>query len=516
VIELEQQSAAEIVLDIAPLPSYPLFELVKQAPADYRHEESNFVDFDRDKLLYHMISAEGPGIATGDVNGDGLDDFFVGGAKGSAGKIFTQTTNGHFRDASGDTFEKDNISEDSGSLLFDADNDNDLDLYVCSGSNEFSTSSNALVDRLYFNTRGKFVKSDQSLPNGKFESTSTVKASDYDGDGDLDLFVGVRSIPFAYGVGANGYILNNDGKGVFTNVTSKIAPGLTGIGMITSAAWSDVDGDKDVDLIITGEFMPIRIFLNTNGSFTDATQNAGLEKTNGWWTKVVADDIDNDGDPDIIAANHGLNSRLRATSDKPVSMYVNDFDRNGTIEQITCAYYGDTSYPIALRHDLISQIPALKKKFLKYDSYKGQTIDKIFSAEEMKGATRLDVYELASGVFLNNGKGSFAFRPLPVEAQFSKMYSIMIDDFDRDGSKDIVMAGNLYRTKPEVGRYDASFGALMTGDGKGNFTYVRPEHSGLRIEGEVRDLQVITVNGKKMLAVARNNSSMLFFKLNRK
>ncbi|HEY0740889.1 MAG TPA: VCBS repeat-containing protein, partial [Chryseosolibacter sp.] len=516
VIELDHQSAAERKNEIKSDQGAPLFTLLEKSPADYRHVESSFVDFDRDKLLYHMISSEGPGIAVGDVNADGLDDFFVGGAKGSEGKIFVQTANGSFADGTKQTFENKKLSEDVGSLFFDADNDKDLDLYVCSGSNEFSASSDALVDRLYFNQNGTFTKSPQMLPNGKFESTSTVKAADYDSDGDLDLFVGVRSIPFAYGLPTNGYILNNDGKGHFTNVTEKVAPGLTKAGLITTATWGDIDKDNDCDLIVSGEFMPIKIFVNNAGIFTDATDQAGLSKTNGWWSEVIAEDVDGDGDLDLIAANHGLNSRFRAGVDKPLSMYVSDFDKNGTIEQITTAYYGETSYPLVLRHDLLAQIPSLKKKFLKYDSYKDQTIDKVFTPEELKTAVRLDVYELQSGVFINDGKGVFTFRALPIEAQFSKMYSVIVYDFDSDGHKDILLAGNLYRAKPEVGRYDASYGALMLGDGKGNFNYISPANSGLRIDGEVRDMQVIEVKGSKMLLVARNNDSILFYKLQTK
>lgn len=476
----------------------------------FRHKESEFVDFDRDRLVYHMLSSESPRLAQGDVNGDNRIDIFIGGAKDNPGAIFIQDARGQFKELKQPAFEEDKGSEDQSATFFDADGDRDLDLYVASGSNEFSTSSVALADRLYLNNgSGVFKKSNQVLPTFNFENTSTVKACDFDRDGDTDLFVGIRSHPFLYGAPMNGYLLQNDGTGQFTDASEKWAPALKGIGMITDAAWADVDGDKDADLLIIGEYMPITLFLNNGSQFVNQTDQVGLTKTNGWWRRLKASDVDRDGDIDFVVANYGLNSRLRASVEKPVSLFVNDFDRNGTVEQILCSYQGEVSYPIVLRHDLMAQIPALKKKYLKYDSYKNQTITDIFSPKEMENALKLDAYELASVVLSNDGAGKFSVNALPVEAQFAPMYGIEVADFDADGALDIVMGGNLYRVKPELGRYDASYGVFLRGDGHGQFTSVNSRESGLKIDGEVRDLMVVSAGSTRILVVARNNQSVV-------
>ena len=331
--------------------------------------------------------------------------------------------------------ENDKISEDTDAVFFDADGDGDQDLYVCSGGNEFSPNSTAFIDRLYVNNgQGKFVKSPQVLPSYIFESSSCVTAADYDGDGDQDLFVGVRLKPFSYGYPCKGYVLQNNGTGFFTDVTDRLAPGLKAAGMITDAKWFDYDRDGRPDLVVTGEYMPVKIFHNEKGGrLQEITEAAGLGKSNGWWNRLEIADINNDGYPDIIAGNHGLNSRFRSTADKPVCMYVSDFDNNGTVEQIVTCYNKDSAYPIVLRHDLVSILPSLKKKYLKYESYKEQTVEDIFTPEQLKAALKLEAYTMQSSVLMNSGKGTFSLLPLPTEAQFSPMYGIAAADFDKDG-----------------------------------------------------------------------------------
>lgn len=477
----------------------------------FRHQENAFVDFDRDRLLYHMLSTQGPHAAVGDVNGDGLDDCYIGGAKDQAGQLFIQSSSGAFHTTSSIAFEKDKGSEDTDALFFDADGDGDLDLYVCSGGNEFSSSSSALIDRLYLNDgKGNFTKSNQTLPTSAFESSACVQAADFDGDGDQDLFVGIRQRPFLYGVPVNGYLLQNDGKGHFTNITKEAAPGLLGLGLITDALWMDIDGDKDLDLIVAGEWMSISIFMNNNGKFTNTTEKAGLADTKGWWNILRAADFDNDGDLDIIAGNHGWNSRFRASKERPLSMYVNDFDQNGTAEQIFCMYNGTVSYPMVLRHDLVTQMPILKKKYLKYASYQDQTITDIFTPEQLKNAVKQEVYELASVILINEG-GKFKVQYLPTEAQFSPIFGLAVSDFDGDQKEDMLVGGNFYGAKPEVGRYDASYGLLLKGNGKGGFTPISPKQCGFRLDGEVRDIELLRTVGKRLVLVAKNNAEIALF-----
>ena len=492
-------------------PVFQKYDMI--AGLDFKHKEIDFNDFDRDRLLFQMLSNEGPHIAVGDVNGDKLDDIFICGAKDSPGGLYIQGSNGHFRKTNEELFEADKISEDTDCVFFDADGDGDLDLYVASGGNQLPSSSSALADRLYLNDgKGHFVKSPQILPAGKYESTSCVQPADYDKDGDIELFVGTRLKPFGYGIPVNGYILDNDGHGNFIDVTAKVAPGLTGIGMITDMKWADVDGDGDLDIVIVGDWMPVKIFINDNGIFTDKSASFGLANTEGWWHTIIAKDLNGDGKVDFVLGNQGLNSFFKASATKPVTMYVNDFDLNGSVEQIICTYDGDKSYPVAMKDDLVKQIPSLSEKFKKFDDYKEATINDMFPADVLGRSIKLKSCTMQSCVMMNTGQGSFHIIPLPAEAQFSPVYSIIADDFDHDGICDIITGGNQYRAKPETGINDASYGLLIKGKKDGTWESVSSMKSGIFTKGEIRGLKNIIINGKRYISVARNNDSLQFYK----
>jgi hypothetical protein len=387
---------------------------------------------------------------------------------------------------------------------------------VTSGGNETGINSFSYVNRLYLNDgKGNFIKSRQVLPTIHPESTSSVKECDFDGDGDIDLFVGVRLRPGSIGLPQNGYLLVNNGRGVFEDKTRELAPGLINVGMISDAVWSDYDGDGKKDLIVVGEWMKIRVFKNEHNHFVEMTDQAGLGETSGWWNTIEAKDLDGDGDIDFVCGNHGLNSRFRASTQKPILCYVNDFDQNGTIEQITCTYNGDSSYPFVLRHDLVAQLPYLKKRYLKYSDYAGQTMQDIFEPEVLGKAVVNKATMLESVALINRGNGTFEIRKLPMEAQLSPVYTICIADFDQDGLNDIVLGGNLYEVKPEVGRYDASHGAFLKGIGNGNFISVPTRETGLFMDGQIRDLKMIQIKGKTTLMAMRNNALPQFFSINK-
>jgi hypothetical protein len=489
-------------------------DITKEKKIDFVHKENDFNDFQRDPLLYHMMSTEGPHICSGDVNGDGLSDIYICGAKDQAGSLMIQQPGGRFLQVESSVFDADRTAEETDCAMFDADGDSDLDLYVSSGGNELPESSSALADRLYFNDgKGHFRKSDQVLPAGRYESTSCVKPCDYDNDGVTELFVGIRLKPFLYGVPMNGYLLENDGKGTFSDVTAVIAPGLINAGMIRDMLWADVDGDSDMDIILAGDWMPLKIFLNENGKFNEKKDAFTPIRTEGWWNCLASGDFDSDGDIDFVAGNHGLNTRFRAYRDKPVSMYVNDFDLNGTVEQIITAYDGDKSYPFALKHDLTNQIPALEKKYPKYEMYKDQQITDIFTPEQLKNAISLNAFLLETSVFINDGSGHFTRGKLPPEVQFSPVYSAITGDYNGDSRTDILLGGNLFNAKPETGRYDASYGTFLSGDGKGGFSLVPSWKSGFRLDGEIRDFEEINAQSDHLLVVARSNDPLQVFRI---
>ncbi len=437
----------------------------------WTHRESDYNDFNRDRLIYHMMSADGPAVAVGDVNGDGLEDVFLGGAKGQISGLYLQQSNGQFTTSRQPTFSQHQESEDVDAGLFDADGDGDLDLYVASGSNEFTDGSVALRDRLYLNNgRGLFTASDQVLPAGRLESSSCVHPADVDGDGDIDLAVGVRLKPFFYGVPVNAYILENDGSGRFANATQTRAPGLLELGMITDLTWADIDQDGDPDLIVLGEWMAPSIFINDNGTLTEQEMVPGLSDQHGWWTCVETGDLDGDGDIDLVMGNHGLNSRFEASAKSPLEMYVNDFDGNGTAEQIMARYVGDTLKTFIRKPDLTTQMPGLKRKYLRFSSYVNESMEDIFGKRALEGSVHLTATQLASCIALNNGDGSYELIPMPLEAQMSPAYGFLIEDLDDDGHIDLLVGGNFFYAKPEVGRYDASYGVFLKGDGTGHFT----------------------------------------------
>jgi len=353
------------------------------------------------------------------------------------------------------------------------------------------------------------VKSGQILPAGKFESTSSVDYADIDNDGDLDLFVGVRVMPFLYGVPVNGYILRNNGRGEFGDVTGQVAPGLKEIGLITDGHWVDVNNDKLPDLLVSGEWMPIKLFINQGEKFIDKTKDYGLDSTAGWYHTIATGDFNEDGFIDFIAGNHGINSRFKANEAEPLRMYVSDFDENGKLEQIITHYNHGHEYPMVLRQDLVAQLPGLKRKYLHYRNYSEQTMNDIFSKEQLQNALVLRANTLETTLWINSGKESFAKKTLPIEVQFSPQYAMLVDDFDRDGHQDVLTGGNLYRAKPETGIYDGSYGLLLKGDGKGNFKALNSMESGVFIKGEIRGVKALNLGNKNVVLVARNNDSPL-------
>lgn len=489
----------------------PIFtELDSDDYLNFKHEENTYVDFDRDRLTYHMLSNEGPKLALGDVNGDGKEDIYLGGAKGQSGALYLAVTNGY--KAVAGPFDEDSGSEDTDAIFFDMENDGDLDLFVTSGGNEFGLGDLPLSDRLYLNDgKGNFSKAQMPFLRANRNSSSVVRASDINGDGLMDLFVGSRLRPFLYGVPPDSYLYLNDGQGGFTNATQTVAPDLKGLGMVTDAAWSDYDGDGDQDLVVVGEWMAPEIFQNDNSKLNRITETAGVIGHKGWFNSIEMADLNGDGIDDYVLGNHGLNSRFKASEEAPIKLFVNDFDKNGSAEHIYTREIEGRLLPYTLKHELSMQIPSIKKKYLKYESFKDQSIDQIFTEEQLKNTVISEATYLESAIMISKGDGTFEITALPVEAQFAPVYAIAVADFNKDGNQDILLGGNLHRAKPQVGKYDANYGILLAGNGKGAFSHVSPLETGMSITGEIRDLDVVESGGKKVLLATMNNEKVRAF-----
>jgi hypothetical protein len=475
----------------------------------YTHEENTYVDFNRERLIYHMMSSQGPKVAHGDINGDGLQDIVVPGAKGFVTSIFIQGNDGKYKLLPPNPdMEKYKEAEHIKAMLFDADQDGDLDLYLASGGTEISEFSDLLSDLIFFNDgKGNFTDSGQKLPNNNdLVSTGDVSYGDLDGDGDMDIFLGERVKVGRYGARCSGFILINDGKGKYQDMTSKWSKELQNIGLVTSSVITDIDGDKRADLIVAGEFMSVTIFKNNGSSLTKIKENVSED---GWWNALSIADLDNDGDMDIIAVNHGLNSRFKASTDYPIKLLYGDFDANGADDPVFCKTHPDgKDYPFALRHHLMARMPSLKKKYQKFESFKNASIADIFTTDQLKNVNPLMVNELRSCVFMNEGNMKFTKIVLPSEAQFSPVYAICVRDINNDKYPDLILGGNLYGVQPEVGRYDASYGNVLINDGNAYFKDESLKY-GFSVKGEIRSI----INDGQKIHIFSSNSPVVSYKI---
>ena len=491
------------------------FETVVQE-VPFLHKENPYDDFKEEILLPHKNSTLGPALAVGDLNNDSKEDYIIGGAIGQPASLYIQQKNGSFRSVEVPAFEKDKFYEDLGIQIFDADNDGDMDLYFASGGNEFNEGSQGYEDRFYENTGdATFERNLKAIPDTRISGLN-VSVSDFDQDGDLDLFVGGRLSPKKYPYPASSRILENKSSKdniQFVDVTKEKNPALENIGLVTSSEWVDIDGDSWDDLIIVGEWMPIRIFKNTKGTFKEITEQVYKTDHRGWWFDIKKGDFDNDGDMDLIVGNLGLNYKYQASEEKPFKIYLNDFDKNATYDIVLSYQSGETEYPVRGRQCSSEQMPAIKNKFKNYNSFASASLEDIYSDKMLEESLKYEITNFES-IYLENNNGTFIAKPLPSEAQYSNINTILVEDVDSDGNLDLILGGNLYNAEVETPRNDASYGLWLKGDGKGDFTTQLPRNSGLVIKGDVRNIRKIRVGNESHILFAKNNDALQQIRIN--
>ena len=494
-------------------------DITKTSGLNFTHRENDFIDFKEEVLLPYQLSREGPALAKGDVNGDKLEDIYLGGAIGQAGQLFLQTKDGKFMPAPGQPWLADTVHEQVNALFFDADNDGDMDLYIVCGGNEYGDQSPEFQDLLYINDgKGRFTMAPASALPPMLSSKLAIAAGDYDQDGDLDLFIGGRGLSGSFPLPSKSYLLRNDSKdGIahFTDVTDGICPALRLPGMVTTAAWADVNNDHYPELLLAGDWMSVLLFHNAKGILSDVAAKAGLTHLSGMWSSITALGPDKDGHIDFVLGNGGYNSQFRASSSQPMTLYAADFDDNGTIDPIFCYYIQGKSYPMASRDELLDQITALRKKFVHYSDYADASLQDIFPRDKIAGARVYTCEQLASGILHARDTEKYEFSSLPAEAQFSKVFAAIPDDFDGDGIPDLLIAGNFYPYRTQLGACDASLALLLKGTAGGGYQPVDPAVSGLYAGGDVRRMvEIKTSSGERLLIVGKNNDAVQVLKIN--
>ncbi|MEZ4899251.1 MAG: VCBS repeat-containing protein [Saprospiraceae bacterium] len=499
-----------------PLPTLPATKqktLLTESSSPFAAQpEDPYVDFYQEGLILKMLSREGPRADIGDVNGDSLDDVFIGGAANAPGLLYLQGNEG-FKLADTRTFLRDAVYEDTAVRLFDADQDGDLDLFVGSGGNRDRAGSTNLQDRLYLNDgKGIFSRQSFSFPTMGY-NTAVAAPYDMDGDGDLDLFVGSRSVPGVYGIDPPSFLYENDGKGHFRDVAHSLAPALEHVGLVTDANWADLDGDGKMELIVVGEWMAPQIF-KWNGPQLQLIQS-GMEHLSGWWNGMQISDLDGDGDIDLVLGNRGENFFFTADPDHPVKLWLEDFDDNGTIEKILTRTIDGKDLPIHTRDELATQIASLKKQNLRHIEYATKSIDQLFSKEVLQKAQVKEANYFKSSIAWNDGKGHFKVEALPAEVQFSCVCAINCSDVNGDGRQDLILGGNESNFTPQYSRLDASRGQVVLNQGNDDWKCINQEVTGLHLSGDVKQILPINIQGQTYLLVMINSAEPRLFRLNK-